>query len=143
MEEVGIGKSFVSNTGKLIVKKYVSVVCTKCRKSNQLPVINDHYKPDRCSLTRGCEGRLYPKEYSSIPGSVAIIEPSQFQLDSALVDVQPDIYSLSCGQFNQLIFATDKTTPTITLSCLSDQYESGSFLLFTFRVWSTVFLSCV
>lgn len=126
------------------MKKYVKLKCAICARTKDELINNTHYAPDKCTITLGCEGRLFPIAYTSDGNSILGVPPSgstnwysRGSTLSANSTIQSEpLYDLSTGSKQQLIIAVEGSFPigtTLTLNLLAEQQVAKDYRQYTYR----------
>jgi hypothetical protein len=108
-----------------------------------------HYTTDRCTITLGCEGRLFPVGETGDGTSLIGIPPVGVQNWYARGETAsgtktlsaPSLYNTSTGTKNQMIIAISNDdvgfvpdeTSTFTLNLVAEQQQAKDFRQYTYR----------
>lgn len=131
------------------MKKYVTLQCSTCtRKKDELLDLT-HYKPDRCTITLNCEGRLTPIGHTSDGTALLGVPPTGlsnwYARGSATIStttLQADpLYDTSTGAKKQIVLAvsndelgfTPSSSATVTLTLVAEQQTAKDYRQYTYR----------
>ena len=102
------------------MKKFLRLLCNTCKRDIDKIVDLTHYAPDKCIITQGCEGRLYPLEYRSSAGIATAPEvgitdwrPRRSTISQEIRLADVELIDLSTGTKNQLVLAARLSAPPI------------------------------
>lgn len=127
------------------MKKYVRLTCDTCKRDIDKLIDLGHYAPDKCVITLGCEGRLFPIEYKS-NGTIATTpevgitdwRPRGSAKTTTYKDAAPVFIDLACGTKKQIVLAVllasapvAGTTITVPFTVKSDAPKA--YRQYTFR----------
>jgi hypothetical protein len=129
------------------LKKYQRLTCTKCNRDIDKLVNITHYSPDRCTITQGCEGRLYPVEYKSSAGIATSPEVgiTDWQFVPRIPGhsapnkvVNPSLatqrlINLATGSLNQIVVASTINKPTLTVQFEGKADTPKAYRAYVFR----------
>lgn len=131
------------------MKKYVTLKCSTCTRQKDELVDLTRFKPDRCTITLGCEGRLSPIGYTSEGTSVLSVPPTGLSnwyprgttLSSSKSLQQDSMYNTSTGTKQQIVLAVPVNNlgfvpgpqAKLTLTLEAEQQTSKEYRQYTYR----------
>lgn len=122
------------------MKKYQRLQCTKCNRNIDKLVNTTHYAPDRCTITQGCEGRLFPVEYRSSAGiatspevGIADWQPRGGKATASPRLATPELVNLATGHSGQIVVASPADTPTVTVRFEGKADKPKAYRAYVFR----------
>jgi len=122
------------------MKKYQRLTCTKCHRDIDKLVNVTHYTPDRCTITQGCEGRLFPVEYRSSAGiavspeaGITDWQPRGSHVTTFKKIETPDLINLATGSKSQIVVASTSTASTLTLEFEGKADMPKAYRAYVFR----------
>lgn len=143
------------------MKKIVNLKCSVCARTRGSLIDLKHYATDKCTITLGCEGRLFPVGYTSVgtanvgvpPTGVTnwfpratetlpdgTIRPARYA-PTATTIAETSLYDTGTGSKQQLILAisdaalgfTPSDTSTAVLNLVAEQQQPKDFRQYTYR----------
>lgn len=123
------------------MKQFLRLACTVCKRQVDEVVNLTHFRPDQCTITAGCEGRLRPVEYRSTAGvgvtpeiGVSDWRPrNSTQLSSTNSSTVASFIGLSTGALNQLVIASPVDAANLSVQFSARELSSKEFKQFVFR----------
>lgn len=131
------------------MKRYVQLKCSVCTRTRDSLIDLKYYGTDRCTITLGCEGRLFPVGYTSDGNTLIGVPPTgltnwypRSTVPTGTTALQGDVlYDTSTGSKRQLILAVNETalgfTPSdaavLTLNLVAEQQVAKDYRQYVYR----------
>lgn len=131
------------------MKRYVSLKCTACARTRDSLIDLARYATDKCTITLGCEGRLFPVGYTSDGSTLIGVPPTgltnwypRTSTVTSTAEIKGDVlYDTSTGSKRQLILAVSNTdigmvpsaAATITLNLVAEQQIAKDYRQYVYR----------
>lgn len=143
------------------MKKIVKLQCSVCARTRGSLIDLKHYATDKCTITLGCEGRLFPVGYTSVGSSVVgippvgvtnwtpratekladgTIRPARYAPSTVSIS-ETSLYDTGTGANQQLVLAISdaalgfipSTSSTVALNLVAEQQQPKDFRQYTYR----------
>lgn len=127
------------------MKKYLRHACTTCGRTLDRLVDNARVVPDKCTITLGCRGRLFPVDYTSeaelaVAPEVGVVDwhPRNQPTNPIQPLVEPRLVGTSTGDLGQLVLAlalpsSPSALATATLDLAVQASTPKAYRHYTFR----------
>lgn len=131
------------------MKKYVKLKCSVCERQKDQLIDSVHYKPDRCTITLGCEGRLSPIGFTSDGKTILSAPPTGASnwyprgstVTSTAALKSEALYDTSTGKKRQFVIAVQNdqlgfapgSLSTIKLDLDTEQQTAKDYRQYTYR----------
>ena len=128
------------------MKKFLNLICSVCERQIDQPVNNSHYTADKCTITYGCTGRLFPVEYRSnreiqSAPHVGIEDwrPRGSKITEQIQLVDDVLIGLTTGAKNKLVLAVEYSADILNAPQLEIEFTSRSSEHRSFKQFSYTF----
>jgi hypothetical protein len=144
------------------MKRYVELKCSVCARTRNSLIDLKHYSTDKCSVTLGCEGRLFPIGYTNDGGGTLGVPPANVSnwyprktetIDNVVYAARTPnstinstlnsnaLFPVGTGTREQFVLAVSDSVlgnsasanATITLKFITEQQVSKDYRQYTFR----------